>query len=925
MNTLKTRTLILRRGGREGGSIRTPDQRLRVFVSSTLAELAGERAAVREAIERLQLTPVLFELGARPHPPRELYRAYLEQSQIFVGIYWQRYGWVAPGETVSGLEDEYQLSAGMPRLLYVKAPAQDRETQLEELLRRIQSDDTASYKPFQTPEELARLVSADLAVLLSERFMSLATASEDQQPSPDRPRHNLPVQLSSLIGREAELATVKRALTDSHLVTLTGVGGAGKSRLALQAASDLLHDYADGAWLVELASLSEPERVPSAVASGLAIPEDPHQPPAEALAEQLRSRNLLLVVDNCEHLLAPCADLLAGLISAALGLRVLATSREGLRVPGEVVIPVPSLATPDEATDASLLPSFSAVQLFVERARAVRPDFELTPANAEAVANVVRRLDGIPLALELAAARVKVLSPEQIATRLSDRFRILSGGPRTALPRQQTLRATMDWSYQLLDDVEQHLLRRLSVFMGSCTLEAVEAVCGRDSIEASDVLDILSRLVDKSLVVVVPGPENRYRLLDTVRQYGRERLEEAGESEATQSAHRDWCSSIVEFAADQIRGGRQQARWLELLELQHDDLHTALEWSWSHGDPASLKIAVDAAWFWYLHGHWDEAHRSLERSIAVEGVDPALKARGSAWAGVFGWRRGDLDQARESAEASLRILGGTGDEGEALSLLVHTLVAISSYDYDAAEETGQRALRVFRSRDHTWGVTTTLLVLARIANNRRSGTLQQLLQESAPLVTSGNDLWGRAHILTLQGYEAFRAVDLDLAKQLHSAADRLAVELGDRAGQAENLLALGHVHLVRAENEDAARVLAEARMLVEQLGDPHDLGHVDQGLALLAVSRGDLQAGQALLDDVTRRFLDLDKAAMGAAYALGMAEVYRRATRPVLTAALLRHALSLMDETKNPEQYAKVRQDLTAIEDELLEEAGPRS
>src|SRR5215216_5317263 len=302
----------------------------------------------------------------------------------------------------------------MPRLLYVKAPAPEREERLAELLGRIQSDDTASYKPFQTPEELARLVSADLALLLSERFMSPATLSEAHPSVSDRPHHNLPVQLSSLVGREAELATVKRALADSRLVTLTGVGGAGKSRLALQAAGDLLKEYADGAWLVELAPLSEPERVPSAVASGLAIPENPHRPLAETLAEQLQSRQLLLVVDNCEHVLATCADLLASLLSAAPGLRVVATSREGLGVPGEVVIPVPSLAIPGEVTDVNLLPSFSAIQLFMERAKAVRPDFELTPTNSQAVAEIVRRLDGIRLALELAAARVKVISPEQI-------------------------------------------------------------------------------------------------------------------------------------------------------------------------------------------------------------------------------------------------------------------------------------------------------------------------------------------------------------------------------------------------------------------------------------------------------------------------------------------------------------------------------
>ena len=907
-----------------GGSIRTPDQRLRVFVSSTLAELAAERAAVREAIERLQLTPVLFELGARPHPPRDLYRAYLEQSQIFVGIYWQRYGWVAPEETVSGLEDEYRLSAGMPRLLYVKAPAPEREARLTELLGRIQSDDTASYKPFSTPEELARLVSADLALLLSERFMNVSMSEDHPSPALERQRHNLPVPLSNLVGREAELASVRRALAHSRLVTLTGVGGSGKSRLAIQVATDLRGEYPDGAWLVELAPLTEPERVPSAVASGLAIPEDPHRPPVEMLAEHLRSMDLLLVIDNCEHVLVACADLLASLLKASPGLRVLATSREELRVPGEIVIPVPSLEAPGQPAGASVLATFSGVRLFLERAKAVRPDFEITPDNAAAVAEIVRRLDGIPLALELAAARVKVLSPEQIAARLSDRFRVLSGGPRTALPRQQTLRAAMDWSYRLLDEEEQHLLRHLSVFMGSCTLDAVDAVCGPHGMEEFDVLDVVARLVDKSLVVVVPGPENRYRLLETVREYGRERLEQAGETDPARAAHRDWCSSMVEAAADQIRGGQQQARWLELLQVQHDDLHAALEWSWSRGDPASLEIAVNAAWFWYLRGHWDEARRSLGRSIAVEAAEPALQARGSAWAGVFAWRRGDLDQATKFAEASLQVLNGTGDEGEGLSLLVHTLVAISSYDYEGAEESGRRALEVFRTQNHRWGVTTSLLVLARIARNRRSGTLQALLQESAPLVATGSDLWARANVLTLQGYEASRALDLDLAKDLHTAAQNLATELGDRAAQAENLLALGHLYLLENHNEDAARVLAEARTLVEQLHDPHDLGHVDEGLALLAVSQGDADAGQALLDDVSRRFRELDKAAMGATYALGLTDVYRRAGRQVLAAALLRHALSLMDEARNPEQYAKVRRDLTAVEDDLLEEAGPR-
>jgi class 3 adenylate cyclase len=466
-----------------GVPIRTPDQRVRVFVSSTLAELADERAAVRGEIERLHLAPVMFELGARPHPPRDLYRAYLEQSQIFVGIYWQRYGWVAPGETVSGLEDEYVLSHGMPRLLYVRTPAPQREPRLDQLLRRIQSDDTASYKPFRTPEELGRLVGADLALLLGERFthpgmptgvvtflateiddrstgraptiddaadplarlhdivrrsittngghvfesteevfraafaqpIDAVTAAHDLQrtlsktessdvgrpavsvalhsgvaeprdggyvgpplrrvaklvaaahggqvlvsasvtellggalPPPlslrslgthrlsdltraeeihqlimpglpsdfpeletlDRRRHNLPVQLNSFVGRDQEVANAKQALARSRLVTLTGVGGSGKSRLAVQVAADVAHEFADGAWLVELAPLAQPERVPSAVADVLAIPEDPHRLVLEALVEALQPKNLLLIMDNCEHLLGASADLTA--------------------------------------------------------------------------------------------------------------------------------------------------------------------------------------------------------------------------------------------------------------------------------------------------------------------------------------------------------------------------------------------------------------------------------------------------------------------------------------------------------------------------------------------------------------------------------------------------------------------------------------
>jgi predicted ATPase/class 3 adenylate cyclase len=1035
----------------EEPSIRTPDQRLRVFVSSTLAELANERAAVHEAIERLQLTPVMFELGARPHPPRNLYRAYLEQSHIFVGIYWQRYGWVAPGETVSGLEDEYLLSEGMPRLLYVKAPAEERGPRLGQLLKRIQSDDTASYKSFRTPDELAQLVAADLAVLLSERFTSrrpptgvvtflfveirgggpelaesasgeagqtlmrqvealrhvvrsrggylfsasdqtvraafdhpvealsavaelqsvLADASPADGGAPmfraalhcgvadarqgmqgdgyvgatvlrtdrllaaahvgqvlvsaavvdllgtavPRPlglrslgphrlyeqgraeeihqlvmpglrtdfpplktfegrRDNLPIQLTSFVGRQRELSELKHILQGSRLVTLTGVGGAGKSRLAVAAASELRGAFPDGVCVVQLAPLGESDQIATAIAAALQIPEDPHQPLVDTLTAQLQSRQTLMVIDNCEHLLASCAELIAPLLQGSAHLRILATSREALAVPGEVIMPVPPLAVPPEATDLAALGEFSAVRLFMDRALAVRLSFAITPANMAAVIEIVTRLDGIPLALELAAARVKLLSAEQIAGRLSDRFRLLSGGGRTVLPRQQTLRGAIDWSYDLLEEQERALLRRLAVFAGSWTVEAAMAVCSDARVEAEDVLDLLGRLVDKSLVVVMEGvEENRFELLETIRQYGRERLLEAGEANLIEAAHRDWCRSLVETAAAQLRGGAEQVRWLEHLETDRANISAALESAITSGDATtSLRIAIDAAWFWYLRGHWNEAGRWLGKSLAVDGADPKLRAEGGAWAALFHWRRERTAAAKRHAQSSLSILDGSGTDGEGLSLLVLSLVAISERELDAAEAYGQRALQVFRRQDHRWGVTTALLVLTHIAMNRKSPAFTSLLEESAALLESGPDRWGRAHVLNLRGYEALNNLDLGRAEDLFAASHQLAVELADRAGQAENLLALGHLHLLRGENQEAARALQENRSLLEQLHDHHQLAHADQALALLAISSRRDAEGEALFQDVSRRLREMGLTMMGGTYALRLAD-----------------------------------------------------
>ena len=391
---------------------------------------------------------------------------------------------------------------------------------------------------------------------------------------------------------------------------------------------------------------------------------------------------------------------------------------------------------------------------------------------------------------------------------------------------------------------------------------------------------------------------------------------EAGEADLISAVHRDWCCSLVEAAAVHLRGGTEQVRWLELLEIDRDNISAALEWSIRSGDARTgLRIAIGAAWFWYLRGHWDDATRWLGQTLAVEGAEPTLRARAGAWNALFHWRRELISTAKQLSQSSLATLNGSGDDGEGLSRLVLSLVAISVRDLDQAETYGRQALDVFREHGHRWGVTTSLLVLTHVAINRKSPDVTTLLEKSAALLESSPDRWGRAQILNLRGYEALRNLELDRARDFHAASKALATELGDRAGQAQNLLALGHIHLLRGEDQDAARTLLENRSLLEQLQDHHQLAHADQALALLAISSGRDAEGQALFDDVTRRLREMGLATMGGANVLDTADLYRRAGRPSLASALLRHALTLIDPTQQSLEYAQAQHELAALAD----------
>jgi len=552
--------------------IRTPDQRLRVFVSSTLEELAPERRAARDAIARLRLAPVLFELGARSHPARQLYRAYLAQSHVFVGLYWQRYGWVAPGEDVSGLEDEYLLAGALPKLIYVKAPAPEREPRLAALLARIRDDDRVSYKRFSTPAELRRLVEDDLSVLLSETFE--VAQARNRVPDAASPAGTLPTPPTPLVDREREVDAASELLLggSARLVTLTGPGGIGKSRLALAVAARVGPRFADGARFVDLAPIRAPDLVAATVAGALGLRESGSRPSLDDVAAYLRGKRLLLVLDNFEQV-AEAAPLLAALLAAAPGVAALVTSRAALRLSGEHEVIVPPLSLPDlpeagagrGAEALEIVGRSAAVRLFVEWARAVNPGFALSEENAAAVAEICRRLDGLPLAIDLAAARVRLLPPQALLARLGSRLGAQPGGARDLPARQRTLRDAIAWSYDLLDAGDRALFARLGVFAGGFDLRAADTVRGPDGAtrgpsgaeEPPDIVDALGALVDQSLVRQEERHgEPRFALLETIREYALERLREGADWREAHDRHAAHYLALAEAAPSRRTRGR---------------------------------------------------------------------------------------------------------------------------------------------------------------------------------------------------------------------------------------------------------------------------------------------------------------------------------------------------------------------------------
>jgi non-specific serine/threonine protein kinase len=678
-----------------------------------------------------------------------------------------------------------------------------------------------------------------------ERPSGGPTASRDRSTADGR-RHNLPHPIASFVGRDREIAEVGRLLATTRLLTLTGAGGVGKTRLAHEVAVGVLDDYPDGVWLVELAALADPALVPRAAAAVMGVREEPDRPQAATLADALASRRLLLVLDNCEHLIEACAALAHALLRACPGLRILATSRQALGIDGETTFRVPSLSlaapagaqrasgrgeaearqpgagTPP-APDVTEPPAQSeAVRLFVERALAAQPTFALTDRNAPAVAEICRRLDGIPLAIELAAARVAVLSPEQIETRLGDRFRLLTGGSRMALPRYRTLEALVDWSHDLLSDPQRVLLRRLAVFAGGWTLEAAEGVAsgelpvasedgslatGSSPLATPDVLELLAGLVDQSLVLAEErDAEVRYRSLETLREYAAERLRDAGEEAALRGRHRDWFLAFAERAEPELRGPHA-VEWLDRLDRERENLWAALGWCIEREEAGpGLRLAGALTRLWLVRGPYRETRATVADLLAL----PAAR-----------------EPTAPMRAARAKALNAAGR------------LAMRQDDPDAADLYHREALAISRQLGDRRRLAIALFEVGHVARVRRDYPAAQGLHEESrrEFEALGDDYW-LAEARHELGVAAFFQGDLATAREHYEASLALYRGLADEVGIVSALNDLGEVALLRGELEAARSLEVESLEMARRIDDKERVAMALAALAGVAAAEG---------------------------------------------------------------------------------------
>jgi predicted ATPase/DNA-binding XRE family transcriptional regulator len=644
-----------------------------------------------------------------------------------------------------------------------------------------------------------------------------------------RERLHVPLSLTSFVGREQNAATLVRLLETTRLLTLTGPGGIGKTRLALHVASQLGTSFAHGVWLVDLAGLVDPELVPGAVATALELREEPMRPIIHVVEEWLRPREQLLVLDNCEQVIGACAELANYLLQRCPRLRIIATSRAALGIGGETRWPVPPLSLPDAKHCSSLahLARFEAVRLFMDRALEAVPTFSVTDDSAVAVADVCVRLDGIPLAIELAAARVRVLSTTELAQRLDNRLQLLTGGSRTAAARQQTLRSTIDWSYALLSDSERVLFARLAVFAGGWTAEAAETVCAGSGLDSHEIFDLVARLVDQSIVQTEPGGESpmRFRLLETLREYAAEKLGESGDEALLRTRHLEWAVALAEHAERELWRS-DQLTWLRRLRTEQGNLRAAHAWSLLQPEAcqAGLRLAGALARYWDICGELAEGSSWLSRILALpDARAPSMgRARALGARGYLAVVCGDSELAHGCLEES-RLLWQSAGETRGVAACLFFLGVLAGWTDPGNERAAvllSEGLALARQCGPRWTAYSCLICLGEIA--RAKGQLdgaETLLVESRLLAQANGDRWGGSYAALALGLVAQSRGDLRRAQECFRESLLQALQLEHSLGVSYALDGLGSVAAAQAQPERAARLFGAAKALRLPIGD----------------------------------------------------------------------------------------------------------
>jgi predicted ATPase len=868
--------------------ILTRDQRDRVFISGTIGELAEERAAAISAVEQLRQHAVHFGAGATPHDPVLLYRELLAQSDIFIGIYWQSYGQLVEGMTISGIEDEFDRARDMPRLIYIK-DADTRDPRLDELLDRVRSE-SLTYKRFRTADELRNLVADDLAQILSER---------SHRPTEDRASGvpKLPPSLSPIIGRKSATEDLVRLLNepDVRLLTLVGPGGVGKTRLGIEAGHQVEGQYRDGSACVDLSSITDPALLPETILHTLGLPTPISRSPLETLRSYFSPKQFLLVLDNFEQIVES-GPVLTQLLASSPGLKILATSRAPLRVEGEREY----LVEPMELPDLGALPSVDdlamneSVTLFARRAQAVRSKFRLNESNARSVAEICVRLEGLPLAIELAAARIRLFEePAELLERLDPLLPMLVDGRRDAPHRQRTMGKTIQWSYDLLDFETQALFRRSGVFPGGCTFESAEAIAHADASLSSDVVDGLAKLVEASLLRVSPGTDGvpRLRMFETVREFAVDRLNDGGERDAIDRGFVAFFVDLTYELAKRHKGTPDRV-WFDQIEGEIDNLRASLNVALARNDSEALVRLVWNLWrFWNVRGYLAEAEEWLELALSHGAtVEDFILTDVKTGAATFARRRHDYSRAESLMQDVLKHYQHNNDPQMQVSVLME-LSSIAYYRSDFVQDVEylEQAESLSREAGYRLGMLQAQVGMGALKVDLQDfdgarPILEAAIRELREMRPNGDDA---ALVTALSHLGRVEQAQGDLGNAIAHIEESIAImeAVGDTRGRATSLISLARMHRLKMDTEQAKALVNECLELGLRLPDLRAVAMARLEQGRYEWDRPELERRELLLDSL-KTFQEIDEP-RGVAESLEGLAIQLVAREPALSTEVL--------------------------------------